>query len=268
MKKRVSGRRRTRGGAPPITTPEQIVANQKYKIYDPSPKTDWESINWEFRLTEDQMAQFKKSIVDPRIVSWMNSFYFLTGFGVSKKIDVAKEITDAFDIKKTNDANFAQSIREYQTRSMNSIPFIAELEKKMKARTLGEKRQIKVCVVTLNTTKVHFVDINTDEGFSMIRSVGRAILIYNDNKFIKCTFHKNYGDPGAVYIDGWFEKRNVSIKLSMMSQGINTLRRGIDWLRGAPKQSTLSTETAPPAGGKSRRKKRVNRKNHTKKIHR
>ena len=92
----MSGRRRTRGGAPPITTPEQIVANQKYKVYD-SKTGD----NWEFRLTQDQMmAEFKKSIVDPRIVSWMNSFNFLTGLGFYKSIDVAKEITDAFDNKK------------------------------------------------------------------------------------------------------------------------------------------------------------------------
>ena len=117
------------------------------------------------------------------------------------------------------------------------------------------------------TPKVDFVDINTDEGFSTIRYGGRAILIYNNNTFSVGYLSENFGG-GFMYPDAWFTTTTVSIKLSMMSQGINTVREGINRLRGAPKQSTLSTETAPPAGGKSRRKKRVNRKNHTKKIHR
>jgi hypothetical protein len=95
MKKRVSGRRRTRGGAPPpITSPHEIVADRKYKVYD-----NKKNISMEFRVPKNLIKEFKGTIQDPKIVSWMTTFGILTQ-NIDKihiKIDTAINLTDEVD---------------------------------------------------------------------------------------------------------------------------------------------------------------------------
>jgi hypothetical protein len=217
MEKRVRGRRRSRGGAP-ITNPQDIHPNKKYKVS--LIQNDGSTPNkWEFRLKPDQMNKFNKSIIDTRIDGWMSQFENLTA-GVGENI----------------------SIEEAKNKVSNP------------------EDQILVCALGWDNPHVDFVNIH----YQSTPIMYRPILIYAGGKFY--VYYIYEPDGNSVFnSNAIVQRKEVSIQLSMMSQGIDATRNFLERVRGPPKTPLPNTQPVQ-AGGKSRRKKRVNRKKHTRKI--
>jgi hypothetical protein len=171
-----------------------------------------------------------------------------------------------FRLKPDQMDQFNKSIIETRIdgwmRDFGNSTGIGEFKSIQEAKTkLSNKEDtILVCALGWDNPHVDFVNI-LDQSTPIMY---RPILIYAQGKFYVYYIYEPEGDS-VLNSNAIVQQKEVSIQLSMMSQGIDATRNFLEKFRGPPKTPLPNTQPVQ-AGGKSRRKKRVNRKKHTRKI--